>query len=76
MIISLSEKYDVSPAWFEDEVRNALKNASPEVVEKLMLPRLCELLSVYKVKDEEGAKEAARRMKDYIDNTLIDLALE
>lgn len=51
MIIDLHEKYDVTPGWFEYQVRDALEIASLTVVEKLYLPRLCTLLSVYKVKD-------------------------
>lgn len=76
MIIDLYEKYDVTPEWFEEQVKDALKIASPAVVEKLILPRLCTLLSVYKVKDEAGAKEAAERMKGLIDSPLIDAAME
>ena len=76
MILSLNEKYDVTPEWFEAQVRNALEVGSPEVVEKLTLPRLCELLSVYKVKDAAGTQEAARRMKGLLDSPVIDVAME
>ena len=41
MILTLNEKYDVTPEWFEAQVRDALEVGSPEVVEKLTLPRLC-----------------------------------
>jgi hypothetical protein len=76
MIIDVHEKYDVNPQWFEEQVREALEMASSIVVEKIALPRLCTLLSVYKVKDETGAKEAAERMKVLIDSPLIDAAME
>lgn len=47
------------------------------MVEKLCFPRLCELLAVYRVKDEAGAKEAAERMKALMDDSpLIDSAME
>ena len=49
---------------------------TPDVVEKLMLPRLCELLAIYKVRDEAGAKEAAELMKALVDSSLIDSAME
>lgn len=76
MIIDLHEKYDVNPECFEQQVREALEIASPAVVEKLCLPRLCTLLSVYKVKNETGAKKAAERMKALIDSPLIDASME
>ena len=76
MIIDLHEKYDVSPEWFEEQVRNALSIAGPDVVEKLFLPRICELLAVYRINDEAGAKEAAERMKFLINSELIDAAME
>lgn len=76
MIIDLHEKFDVSPEWFEKQLREALEIADADVVERLYLPRLCTLLSVYKVKDEAGAKEAAERMKGLIDTLLIDAAME
>ena len=76
MIIDLNEKYDVSPEWFESHLKNALTVAEPSVVEKLTLPRLCELLAVYRVNDNTGAKEAAKRMKALLDSKLIDAAME
>lgn len=76
MIIDIQEKYDVNPEWFEEQMKDALGIASPSVVEKLCLPRLCTLLSVYKVKDETGAKEAVERMKALINSPLIDAAME
>lgn len=76
MIIDLHEKYDVSSEWFEHQVKDALAVAEASVVEKLVLPRLCTLLSVYKVKDGTGASEAAERMKELINSKLIDAAVE
>lgn len=76
MVIDLHEKYDVNPKWFEEQLKDALGIASPSVVEKLFLPRICMLLSVYKVKDEAGAKEAAVRIKALINSSLIDTAME
>lgn len=76
MIIDIHEKYDVEPAWFEKQVRDALEVTTPDVVEKLTLPRLCELLAIYKVRDEAGAKEATERMKALVDSSLIDSAME
>lgn len=76
MIIDIHEKYDVSPEWFEEQVRDALEIASPDIVERLVLPRLCTLLSVYRVKDENGAREAAGRMKNLINSSSINGAIE
>ena len=53
----------------ENDCRSALSIAGSNVVEKLSLPRLCELLTIYKVRDEEGTKEAAERMKKIIDSS-------
>jgi hypothetical protein len=41
MILDLHEKYDVSPEWFEKQLRAALEVTTADVVEKLILPRLC-----------------------------------
>lgn len=76
MIIDVHEKLDVCPAWFEKQVRDALEVTTPDVVEKLKLPRLCELLAIYKVRNEDRAKEAAERMKALVDSSLIDSAME
>lgn len=76
MIIALHEKYDVNPDWFEEQVKSALTIGSPAVVEILSLPRLCELLMVYRINDEAGASEAALRMKALLDLKLIDEAME
>ena len=50
----------------ENDCRSALSIAGSNVVEKLSLPRLCELLTIYKVRDEEGTAE---RMKKIIDSS-------
>lgn len=76
MIIDLHEKYDVNPKWFENKLKDALALAESSVVEKLTLPRLCELLTVYRVNDEVGAKDASERMKKLINSLLIDEAME
>lgn len=76
MIIDLHEKYDVTPEWFKNKVKQALTIADATIVEKLTLPRLCELLTVYKVKDETGAEEAANRMQAIINSKLIEAAME
>lgn len=76
MILDLHEKYDVSPEWFEEQLRVALEVTTADGVEKLTLPCLCELLAVYKVKDETGAKAAAMRMKALVESPLIDNAME
>ena len=52
MIIDLHEKIEVSPEWFEKQSR---RDGWHE--------RLCEILSVYRVKDEAGAKEAAEKLR-------------
>lgn len=52
MIIDLHEKYDVSPEWFEEQAKR----------EDGWADRLCELLVVYKVHDEAGAKKAAEKL--------------
>lgn len=51
MILDINMKLDVSPEWFEEQ---AGRDGWHEY--------LCQLLSVYKVKDEAGAKQAAERM--------------
>ena len=76
MIIDLHEKNDVSPEWYEQQLTYALIVADAPIVEKLFLPRLCVLLSAYRVKDEAAGKEAATKMKALIDSPLIDEAME
>ena len=67
MIIELQEKYDVSPEWFEEQAK---RTDGWQV-------RLCELLTVYKLKDEAGAKLAAEKMQMAgIDEKLIRTAME
>lgn len=61
MIIDLYEKIEVSPKWFEEQAKR--KDGWAE--------RLCEILSVYRVKDEAGAKEAAG-----VSDVLIKRAME
>ena len=51
MILDINMKLDVSPEWFEEQTR---RDGWHEY--------LCQLLSVYKVKDEAGAKQAAEKM--------------
>ncbi len=66
MIIDIKEKLDVSPEWFEEQ---AGRDRWHEY--------LCQLLSVYKVKDEAGAKLAAEKMIVVgIDEELIRAAME
>lgn len=67
MIIELHEEYDVSPEWFEEQAQRT--DGWQE--------RLCELLTVYKLKDEAGAKLAAEKMQAVgIDEKLIRTAME
>ena len=67
MIIELHEKYDVSPEWFEEQAQRS--DGWQE--------RLCDLLTVYKLKDEAGAKLAAEKMQAVgIDEKLIRMAME
>lgn len=66
MIIDINEKLDVSPEWFEEQSR---RDGWHE--------RLGELLSVYRVKDEVGAKEAAEKLKAAgVSEELIKRAME
>ena len=66
MIIELHKKYDVSPEWFEEQAQRT--DGWQE--------RLCELLTVYKLKDEAGAKLAAEKMQAVgIDEKLIRMAI-
>ena len=53
MILELHEKYDVNPEWFEEQAQRT--DGWQE--------RLCELLTVYKLKDEAGSKDAAEKMQ-------------
>ena len=67
MIIELHEKNDVSPEWFEEQAQRT--DGWQE--------RLCDLLTVYKLKDEAGAKLAAEKMQAVgIDEKLIRTAME
>ena len=50
MILDINMKLDVSPEWFEEQTR---RDGWHEY--------LCQLLSAYKVKDEAGAKLAAKK---------------
>lgn len=54
MIIDLHEKFDVNPEWFEEQSKR-----DPQVA---WMECLCQLLSIYKVRDEAGAKLAAEKM--------------
>ena len=66
MILDINMKLDVSPEWFEEQAR---RDGWHEY--------LCQLLSVYKVKDEAGAKLAAEKMLTAgIDAKLIRTAME
>ena len=66
MILDINMKLDVSPEWFEEQAR---RDGWHEY--------LCQLLSVYKVKDEAGAKLAAEKMQTAgIDEKLIRTAME
>ena len=66
MILDINMKLDVSPEWFEEQ---AGRDGWHEY--------LCQLLSVYKVNDETGAKLAAEKMLTAgIDAKLIRTAME
>ena len=66
MIIDINEKFDVSLEWFEEQVGRDRWHEY-----------LCQLLSVYKVKDEAGAKLAAEKMIAAGDSEkLIKIAME
>lgn len=56
MILDINEKIDVNPRWFEEQAKRDPAEA--------WSARLCELLSVYRVKDTVGAEDAAKRMMD------------
>lgn len=67
MVIDLHEKYDVSPELFEEQAKRT----------DVWQERLCELLTVHKLKDEAGANEAAEKMQTVlIDEKLIRTAME
>ena len=69
MIIDIHEKYDVSPEWFEEQSKR-----DPQVA---WMDCLCQLLSIYKVRDETGAKLAAEKMRAAgIDEAMIRAAME
>lgn len=59
MIIDIHEKYDVSPEWFEEQLEK-----------DECLKQLCKLLSIYKVHDADGAKEATEKIKAVIDRAI------
>ena len=52
MILDINVKLDVSPEWFEEQTGRVGWHEY-----------LCQLLSVYKVRDESGAKLAAEIIK-------------
>ena len=65
----LRELLEVNPAWFEEQAKRNPQEAWAEV--------LCQVLSMYSVKDRNGAEEAAKRMKAAgLNATKIDEALE
>ena len=67
MIIDIHEKFDMNPQWFEEQIKR----------EDGWVERLCQLLAVYKVQDEAGAKEAAERMKAVVEDIeAIRVAME
>ena len=67
MILDINMKLDVSPEWFEEQAQRT--DGWQE--------RLCDLLTVYKLKDEAGAKLAAEKMQAVgIDEKLIRMAME
>lgn len=69
MIIDLHEKYDVSPEWFEEQSKRDPRVAWTDC--------LCQLLSIFKVRDEAGAKLAAEKMKAAgVDEEMIRAAME
>ena len=69
MIIDVHEKYDVSPEWFEEQSKRNPQQAWKE--------RLCDLLAVYRVQEEAGAKLAAEKMiAAGIDKELVRAAME
>lgn len=66
MIIDINEKFDVSPEWFEEQAGSDRWHEY-----------LCQLLFVYKVKDEAGAKLAAEKMiAAGVSEKLIKIAME
>lgn len=66
MILDINMKLDVSPEWFEEQAR---RDGWHEY--------LCQLLSVYMVKDEAGAKLAAEKMiAAGVSEELIKTAME
>lgn len=69
MIINVNEQFDVSPEWFDKESN---RNGA-EAWQK----RLCELLSIYKLHDEDGAKKDGEIMKSKgMYEAFVDEALE
>lgn len=69
MIVDIHEKYDVSPEWFEEQSKR-----DPQVA---WADCLCQLLSIYKVRDEAGAKLTAEKMKAAgVDEAMIRAAME
>ena len=67
MILDINMKLEVSPEWFEEQAKR--KDGWEE--------RLCEILSVYRVKDEAGAKEAVDKLRQAeVSEELIKRAME
>ena len=55
MMVTLNEKYDLTLEWFEEQAKRDSVDAWQE--------RLCELLTIYRTHDEEGAKAIAEKLK-------------
>lgn len=69
MIVTLNEKLDLSPEWFEEQAKRDPADAWQD--------RLCELLAIYRGHDETGAKQIAEKLTTLgINQEKVKMALE
>jgi hypothetical protein len=69
MIVTINEKFDLSPEWFEEQAKRNPSDAWQD--------RLCELLTIYRGHDEAEARQIADKLLTLgIDWEKVKAALE
>ena len=69
MIVTLNEKYDLSPEWFEEQAKRDPVDAWQD--------RLCELLAIYRIHNAKEARSIADKLMELgIDGEKVMAALE
>jgi|GEM_PF-2979797 len=69
MQVTINEKYELTPEWFEAQAKRDPVDAWQD--------RLCELLVIYRMHDEAEAREIAEKLLELgVSKDKIDIALE